>query len=77
MLGVTAGLPEFQDLSLGNADQPSNVQAVVDWFGPADFLKMDEQLTETNMAPPRRFLTAEQIPLNHCCLGKKSPKSPT
>ena len=54
MLGVTEGLPEFEDLSLGNADQPSNVQAVVDWFGPTDFLKMDEQLAETNMGSPSR-----------------------
>lgn len=51
MAGVSTGVPELDDLSLGNADQPSHVQAVVDWFGPTDFLKMDEQLAETGMAP--------------------------
>jgi len=51
MAGVSTGIPELEDLSLGNADQPSHVQAVVDWFGPTDFLKMDEQLAESGMAP--------------------------
>ena len=52
MLGVSAGIPELEDLSLGNPDQPSNVQAVVSWFGPTDFLKMDEQLTASGFLPP-------------------------
>jgi acetyl esterase/lipase len=52
MLGVSAGTDELEDLSLGNADQPSNVQAVVSWFGPTDFLKMDEQLTAFGFPPP-------------------------
>jgi acetyl esterase/lipase len=51
MLGVSAAVKELQDLSLGNADQPCNVQAVVAWFGPTDFLKMDEQLTASGMPP--------------------------
>ena len=51
MLGTSAGVPELEDLSLGNRDQPSHVQAVVDWFGPIDFLKMDEQLAERGLPP--------------------------
>lgn len=51
MLGVSAQVMELQDPRLGNADQPCNVQAVVDWFGPTDFLKMDEQLTASGMPP--------------------------
>jgi acetyl esterase/lipase len=51
MLGVSAGMSELEDLSLGYPDQPCNVQAVVDWFGPTDFLKMDEQLTAGGLAP--------------------------
>ena len=51
MLGVSAGVAELEDLSLGNPDQPSNVQAVVDWFGPTDFLKMDEQLAANGLTP--------------------------
>jgi acetyl esterase/lipase len=33
----------LDDPSLGNADVSSAVQAVVDWFGPTDFLQMDVQ----------------------------------
>jgi len=51
MLGVSAGIPELEDLSLGNSDQPCNVHAVVDWYGPTNFLKMDQQLTASGLAP--------------------------
>jgi acetyl esterase/lipase len=51
MLGVSAGVPELEDLSLGNPEQPSNVQAVVSWFSPTNFLKMDEQLTASGLPP--------------------------
>jgi len=51
MLGTSAGVQELEDLSLGNPDQPSHVQAVVAWFGPTNFLKMDEYLTERGLAP--------------------------
>jgi acetyl esterase/lipase len=52
MLGTSAGVHELEDLSLGYADRPSNVQAVVTWFGPTDFLKMDEQLAESGLPSP-------------------------
>ena len=72
MLGTSAGVPELEDLSLGNPDQPSHVQAVVAWFGPTDFLKMDEQLAERGLSPepgmehngpnsPESLLLGEQI----------------
>ena len=51
MLGVSAGARWLEDLSLGYPDQPCHVQAVVAWFGPTNFLKMDEQLTESGLAP--------------------------
>ena len=51
MLGTSAGIPELEDLSMGNSEQPSHVQAVVAWFGPTDFLKMDEQLIQSGLAP--------------------------
>jgi acetyl esterase/lipase len=51
MLGTTAGVQEMEDLSLGNREQPSHVQAVVSWFSPTDFFKMDEQLAESGFAP--------------------------
>ncbi len=51
MLGTSAGIQELEDLSLGNADQPADVQAVVDWYGPSDFLAMDEQLKASGLSP--------------------------
>ena len=44
MAGVAAGIPELDDPTLGNPEQPENVQAVVAWFPPTDFLRMDAQL---------------------------------
>jgi acetyl esterase/lipase len=72
MLGTSAGVPELEDLSLGNPEQPSHVQAVIAWFGPTDFLKMDEQLAESGLQPepgmehsdansPESLLLGEQI----------------
>jgi acetyl esterase/lipase len=48
LLGTTCGVDELEGAELGNADQSSCVQAVVDWFGPIDFLTMDEQFTGTS-----------------------------
>ncbi len=49
MLGISAGIPDLEDLSLGNAEQPCDVQAVVAWYAPANFLKMDEHLAATGL----------------------------
>ena len=43
MLGTTAGLPEFEGPELGNPQFSSAVKVVVDYYGPIDLLKMDEQ----------------------------------
>lgn len=51
MLGVSAGIPELEDLSMGNPEQPCHVSVVVDWYGPTNFLKMDEQLTANGLVP--------------------------
>jgi len=42
LAGVSGGVTEWDDPGLGNLEESSRVQAVVDWFGPVDFLKMDE-----------------------------------
>jgi acetyl esterase/lipase len=52
MLGTSAGISELDDLSLGNAEQPANVQAVVAWYPPVDFLAMDEQLEAAGLPLP-------------------------
>jgi acetyl esterase/lipase len=48
LLGTTCGVAELEGAELGNADQSSCVQAVVDWFGPIDFLKMQAQFAGTS-----------------------------
>jgi len=48
LLGTTCSVPELEGAELGNADQSSCVQAVVDWFGLVDLLKMEEQFAGTD-----------------------------
>ena len=43
MLATTADVKELEDLSMGDPDQSSRVNAAVDWYGPTDFLLMDPQ----------------------------------
>ena len=52
LAGTSGDVKELEDLSLGNANQSSRVKAVVDWFGPTNFLLMDEQLIETGNGRP-------------------------
>ena len=52
MLGVSAGVPELEDLRQGNSDQSSHIQAVVDWYGPTNFLIMDGQLASSGLLAP-------------------------
>lgn len=59
LLGTSGDVKELEDSTLGNPDQPSSVQAVVDWFGPTDFLKMDEQLKESGVENPMRHSVPE------------------
>lgn len=47
-LGTSCGVAALEGADLGNADQSSCVQAVVDWFGPTDFLQMDQQFAGTS-----------------------------
>jgi acetyl esterase/lipase len=70
MLGTSAGIEELEDLSLGNPDQPSHIQAVVDWFGPTNFLMMDEQLAANGMIPPVGFRHSESDSPESLLLGK-------
>jgi acetyl esterase/lipase len=43
----------FRSLSQGNPGQSSRVQAVVDWFGPTNFLKMDDHAKESKVKNPQ------------------------
>ncbi len=52
LAGTSGDIKELEDMSMGNANQSSRVMAVVDWFGPTNFLLMDEQLTKTGNGKP-------------------------
>lgn len=47
MIGTSAKVEELEDLRMDNPGFSSNVQAVVDWFGPINFLTMDEQFQKS------------------------------
>jgi acetyl esterase/lipase len=76
MLGTSAGIPELEDLSLGNPEQPCNVQAVVAWFGPTNFLKMDEQLAASGLLPPPGFRHSEPDSPESLLLGQTITEIP-
>ncbi len=76
MAGVAARVSELDDLSLGNAEQPCHVQAVVAWFPPTDFLKMDEQLAESGMAPAEEFSHSSANSPESLLLGRKITEVP-
>jgi acetyl esterase/lipase len=48
LLGTSGGVAALEGAHLGHAEQSSRVQAVVDWFGPIDFLQMDRQFHGTS-----------------------------
>lgn len=52
MAGTSGGIEQLEDLSQGNATYSSKVQAVVDWFGPIDFLQMDPQFKTSGKGKP-------------------------
>ena len=68
MAGVTKENPAFEDLSMGNGQVSSALQAVVDWCGPCgDFLNMDTAFLASHAgaadhnaadSPESRFLGA-------------------
>ena len=52
MLGTSGDVAALEDLSQGNAQQSSRVQVVVDWFGPTNFLTMDELQKQSEIPKP-------------------------
>lgn len=76
MSGVSTGINDLEDLSIGHPDQSSRVQAVVDWFGPTDFLMMDEQLAASGMAPPEEFSHSGANSPESLLLGQKITEIP-
>lgn len=51
MVGVTSDVTDFDAPELGYSEYDSSVKAVVDWFGPLDFLAMDADFEEEKIDP--------------------------
>jgi acetyl esterase/lipase len=76
MAGVSGGISELEDLGLGYASERCDVQAVVAWFGPTDFLKMDEQLSQSGLLPPPGLRHNEPHSPESLLLGKPIAEAP-
>lgn len=70
LLGTTQGLAEFDDPALGNPDVSSDVQAVVDLYGPANLATSDAQ---RGLNPP---CPAEPDPNIALLLGASPTEAP-
>lgn len=62
MVGTTGSLDAINAEVIENAEYSSSVQAVVDWFGPLDFLAMDEQFASSGVTPKMGATTIESSP---------------
>ena len=51
LIGTTGNAGVFDNPALGNPGVPSNVAAVIDWFGPSDFSLLDKHAREQGCPP--------------------------
>lgn len=51
LIGTTGNAQVFDNPALGNPGVSARVNAVIDWFGPNDFLKMDPQARAQGCTP--------------------------
>jgi acetyl esterase/lipase len=52
LAGVSNDVAALEDFTMGNEKETSKVQAVIDWFGPIDFLEMDNQFAKSGKGKP-------------------------
>jgi len=62
MVGTTSAVDTLNGDNTENLEYSTEVQAVVDWFGPLDFLKMDEQFEESGITPVFGKTSSESSP---------------
>lgn len=55
LLGTSANNIDLEDLSMGNPDESSHVNAIVELIGPMDLLQMDPQLVQLGYEPIHDF----------------------
>jgi acetyl esterase/lipase len=68
MLGASGGVPELEG-TLGNPKQSSRVQGVIDFFGPTDFLAMDDGVSSCQTPLLHRTPNSPESQLLGCNLG--------
>lgn len=49
IVGTTSGTDDLYDVTLGYENVSDKITAVVDWFGPINFLEMDQQFVESGI----------------------------
>ncbi|WP_211236365.1 alpha/beta hydrolase [Desulfovibrio inopinatus] len=49
LAGTSANVPDVEDKTMGNPEQSTDIQAVVDWFGPINFLTMDDHFVQSGL----------------------------
>ena len=62
MIGTTGNVDTLNGENMENLEFDSSVQAVVDWFGPLEFLTMDEQFSESGITPVFGNTSSETSP---------------
>jgi acetyl esterase/lipase len=67
LAGTSEGVRELEDMTMGNPEQSSRVDAVVDWYGPINFLTMGSQLKQNNQTPRKS---------NSSYIGKSKEEAP-
>ncbi|SHH63243.1 alpha/beta hydrolase [Clostridium grantii] len=60
--GTTSGTNDLYDSSLGMENVSDKITAVVDWFGPLDFLSMDQQFQDSGIMPVFGLTSSESSP---------------
>jgi acetyl esterase/lipase len=59
LVGTSGDVKALEDLTQGNPEESSRIQAVVDWYGPTDFLKMDDHLKASGVKNPMKHSTPD------------------
>lgn len=83
LAGTSSDSKELDDLTLGNSEYTCNVQAVVDWFGPINFLEMDKQFAiskkgeanHNDANSPESKLVGTKITLAENLVKKANPET--
>ena len=66
MVGCTEGIAELEDLSMGNAEQDTKVNAVIDWYAPTDRASIEKMNREH---PETALMFDEKRTINEAMFG--------